>query len=193
MAAENDGGHVFDRDLEFLGDEGAEAGRIENAGHADDAVFREFRDHVRDLRHGVERIGDDDDDGVGRNGGGLFGGGFDDFVVGEQKVVAAHAGFAGEAGGDDDDVGIRGGRVIVGSGDADVVAFDGTGLEEVEPFALRDAFSHVYENDVSEFLFGGPDGTVGADVSGADDGDFISQSTNSFPTEVEYEGEKIRL
>ena len=38
MAAQHEGGHVFDRHLEFLGQELAEAGAVEHAGHADDLV-----------------------------------------------------------------------------------------------------------------------------------------------------------
>ena len=111
---------------------------------------------------------------LGERCGRLLGGRLDDFVVGQQKVVAAHAGLAREAGGDDDDVGIGGGRVVVGAGDRDVVAFDGAGLQQVEAFTLRDAFDDVDEHDVAQFFFGGPDGTIRADVTGADDGNFVS-------------------
>ena len=50
---------------------------------------------------------------VGRSGHRLLGRGFDDLVIGQQKIVAAHAGLAGEPGGDDDDIGIRRRAVIV--------------------------------------------------------------------------------
>ena len=118
VAAHDDAGHVLHRDVEFLRDEGAEAGAIQHAGHADDAVLAELGDPEGGLRHGVERIGDDDDDAVGRVLGNLLGGGPDDFVVGHQQIVAAHAGLAGKPGGDDGDIGIRGGLVIVRAGDA---------------------------------------------------------------------------
>ena len=38
MAAQHEGGHVLDRDLELLGEEIAEARAVEHAGHADDAL-----------------------------------------------------------------------------------------------------------------------------------------------------------
>ena len=38
VAAEHEGGHVLDRNLEFFGEEIAEARRVEHAGHADDLV-----------------------------------------------------------------------------------------------------------------------------------------------------------
>ena len=51
---------------------------------------------------------------------------------------------------------------------------------QVEAFALRDALHDVHEDDVAQFLFRGPDGAVRADITGADDRNFISQSTKSF-------------
>jgi malate dehydrogenase len=38
VAAEHEGGHVLDRDAELFGQEVAEAGGVEHAGHADDLV-----------------------------------------------------------------------------------------------------------------------------------------------------------
>ena len=66
----------------------------------------------RDVAHRVERVGDDDEDGVGRDGRGADrdDAAHDAGVLGQQ-VVAAHARLAGQAGGDDDDV--RAGRVGV--------------------------------------------------------------------------------
>ena len=66
VAAEDEGGDVFHADFEFLGDEGTEAGGIEHAGHADDALAREAAHLVGGLGHGVERIRDDDQNAVRR-------------------------------------------------------------------------------------------------------------------------------
>ena len=117
----------------------------------------------------------------------------DDFVVRQQKIVAAHARLAREPGGDDHDVGIRRGTVIVRAGDGDVVAFHRPGLHQVEAFALRNAFGDVHEDDIAQFLFRRPNGTVGADVTGANDCKLISQSTNPFRLEVKNEGEEISI
>ena len=43
VAAEDEGGDVFHGDAEFHGYEGAIAGGVEDAGHADDAVAGELR------------------------------------------------------------------------------------------------------------------------------------------------------
>ena len=43
VAAEHEGGDVFDADVQLFGDEGAEARRVEHAGHADDALAVEAR------------------------------------------------------------------------------------------------------------------------------------------------------
>ena len=165
VAAEDEGGHVFDADFQFIGDEGAEAGGIEHAGHADDALAGESAELVGGLRHGVERIRDDDQDAVGRILHHFADDRLHDVVIGVEQVVAAHAGLARDAGGDDDDVGVRGVFVVVGAGDVGVALLDGHGLEQVESFALRDAFDDVDENDVGEFLGGDPVSGRGAYVA----------------------------
>ena len=42
-----------------------EAGGVEDAGLADDAVVGEAGDLLAEGNHGVERVGDDDDEGFG--------------------------------------------------------------------------------------------------------------------------------
>ncbi len=115
VSAEDEGVDVFDADFQFLGDEGAEAGGIEHAGHADHALAREAAELVGGLGHGVERVGDDDEDAVRRVLHDLADHIAHDLVVGVEQVVAAHAGLARDAGGDDDDVGVGGVGVVVGA------------------------------------------------------------------------------
>ena len=55
--------------------------------------------------HGVERVGDDDDEGVGRVLLDALADLLDDLGVDAEQIVAAHAGLARHARGDDDDVG----------------------------------------------------------------------------------------
>ena len=99
---------------------------------------------------------------------------FHDFVVGIEQVVAAHARLARNAGGDDDDVGVRGVGVVVGAEHVGIALLDGHGLEQIESFALRNAFDDVDEDDVSEFLGGDPMGCRGAHVAGTYDGNFLT-------------------
>src|SRR3546814_12660602 len=65
MAAEHEGVHILHRYVELIGDEVAEACRIEHAGHADDLVMRQTRKFAQRPHHRVERVGDADDEGVG--------------------------------------------------------------------------------------------------------------------------------
>ena len=65
VAAERHGVHVLDGDAELLGEEVAEAGRVEHAGHADDLVLRQAGGLLQRPDHRVERVGDADDEGVG--------------------------------------------------------------------------------------------------------------------------------
>src|SRR5208337_4019441 len=150
VSTENEGGYVFDADFEFLRDEGAEAGGVEDAGHADDALARESTQLVRGLRHGVEWIGDDDEDAVRRVMHDLADYVAHDFVVGVQQVVAAHAGLARNSGGDDDDVGVGGVGIVVGAENGGIALLDRHGLEQVETFSLGDAFHDVDEDDIGE-------------------------------------------
>src|SRR5207302_2718150 len=99
VSAEDEGSYVLDADFEFLGDKSAEAGGVEHAGHADDALTRKAAHFVGGLRHGVEGIGDDDQDAIRRVMHDLADHVIHDFVVGMQKIIAAHAGLAWNSGG----------------------------------------------------------------------------------------------
>ena len=72
VAAEDEGVGVDHAHPELFGDERAEAGRVEDTGHAEDALTREARRLEGDVAHRVERVGDDDQDRVGRVAGGLL-------------------------------------------------------------------------------------------------------------------------
>ena len=65
MAAEHESRHVLDRNLELLGEEIAEARRIEHAGHADHLVVRQAAGLLQRPDHGIERIGDADHESIG--------------------------------------------------------------------------------------------------------------------------------
>ena len=91
MATEDVGLDIFDGDAEFLGDEGAEAGGVEDAGHAEDAMLGEAANFVGVVAHGVEGIADDHDEGVGGVFDDLGGNAADDSHVGEEEIVTAHA------------------------------------------------------------------------------------------------------
>jgi hypothetical protein len=104
VPAQEQGLDVLDRAADLPRDEGAEAGDIERAGLAHDAVGREAGRLPRGVDHRVERVGDDDHDRVGRVLLDLLAHALDDLDVGLDQVVAAHAGLAGQARGDDDDV-----------------------------------------------------------------------------------------
>ncbi|MCY1232804.1 hypothetical protein D9M72_453190 [compost metagenome] len=155
MAAENEGGDVLDRNVEFLGQEQAEARAVENAGHADDLVLRQARELLQRPDHGVERVSDADDEGVRSV---LFDAGadlFHDLEVDAEQIVAAHAGLAGNAGGDDADIGAFDGGVVAGTRQVRVETFDRGGLADVETLALGDAVGNVEEDDVAQFLQAG--------------------------------------
>ena len=64
MAAQDEGGDVFHGNVEFFGQEVAEASTIQHAGHADAHVLLQSGRFTQDADHDVERVGDADHEGV---------------------------------------------------------------------------------------------------------------------------------
>src|SRR5713226_6080514 len=143
VSTEDEGGYVLDADFEFLRDKRSEAGGVEPAVDADDAFAREAAHLVGGLRHGVERIGDDDEDAVRRVVHDLADYVVHNFVVGIQKVVAAHAGLARNSGGDDDNIGVSGVGIVVRADNIGIALLDRHSLEQIETFSLGDALHDV--------------------------------------------------
>ena len=114
--------------------------------------MRETGDVAHSLHHGVDRVADDDDDGVGAGGFDLFANGADDAGVDGKEVVAAHARLTSDARGDDDDVAVRGISVIGGAGQVGSVTEDGSGFGKVKSFTLGhiSRARSIEKNDVSQ-------------------------------------------
>ena len=167
--------HVFDRDVEFFGEEPAEAGRVEDAGHADDLVARQAAGLLERPDHGVERVGDADDECVRRVLLDAGADGFHDLEVDAEEVVAAHARLAGHARGDDDHVGAGDGGIVAGAGELRVEAFDRRGFGEIERLALRDAVGDVEQDDVAEFLETGQQRQRAADLPSPDQCNLVTR------------------
>src|SRR5690606_33392302 len=123
---------VFYRDAEFPGDEGLKAGRVEDAGLTNDAVVGKAGDFLAKSDHGVERIGDNDDDGVGGILLDPLGYLSHDLGVDLNQVVAAHSRLAGQTGGDDHHVGAFDILVVVGTPERDVESVDRGSLCNVQ-------------------------------------------------------------
>ncbi len=153
VTAEHHGVDVAGRDVEFFGDEPAETGAVENAGHAHDFVLGETGLGGNEVGHDVERIAHDDDNGVGGVLLDVFSHAADDLGVLGEKVIAAHAGLTGQSAGDDNDIGTFVVGRIVRAFDEAVEAFNTGRLHQVEGLALRHAFNDVVQNDVAEILF----------------------------------------
>src|SRR5450759_2821618 len=176
VTAKDEATDVADADLELRGDEGAEPGRVQDAGHADDAFGREAGRLERYVAHRVEWVRHDDDDRARADGGSLLHDGPHDARVLGHEVVAAHARLARQAGGHDDDLRARGVRVIVRAGDPDVVADDRGGLDQVERLALGQPLNDINQHDVGEARLDDLLGGGRTDVAGADDGDLAAEN-----------------
>ena len=174
MAAEHEGRHVLHRHAELLGQEVAEARRIEDAGHADDLLLRQARILLQRPDHRVERVGNADHEGVRRVLADALADGLHDLEVDAEEVVAAHAGLARHAGGHDADIGARDGRIVVRARIGGVEPVDGRALGDVERLALRRSLGDVEEDDVAQFLQPREMRERAADLPGADERDFPS-------------------
>src|SRR5208282_205373 len=148
VSTEDEGGYVLDANVERLRDKSAKAGGVEYAGHADDTLARKAAQLVGGLRHGVERVGDDDEDAVRRMLHHLADYVAHDFEVGVQKVIAAHSRLAWNSRGDDDNVRLGCVGIVVRAEDGGIALLDRHRLEQVETFALGDAFDYVDEDDI---------------------------------------------
>ena len=179
MAAEYHGLDVAHRDVERFGEEGAVARRVQQASHAEYALARKARGLHRDIAHDVERIADDDEDRLGRRLRDLLGHRLHDAGVGVEEVVARHARFAGDAGGDDDDVRVLRLLVSVCADDARVEAFDRGTLPLIEALPLGDTIGDIHHDDEAcELLLRDALRSRGADVTGSDDGDLVDHVSN---------------
>ena len=175
MAAEHEGGDVLDRDVEFVGEEIAEARGIQHAGHADHLLVRQAGGLLQRPDHRIERVGDADDEGVG----GVFLDAGADLLhhleIDAEEIVAAHAGLARHAGGDDADLGIVERLVGIGAGEVGVEAVDRRGLRDVERLALRHALGDVEHHDVAEFLQADEVSQRSADLTGANQSNLVAR------------------
>ena len=179
VAAEHEGGDVLDRDVEFVGEEIAEARGIQHAGHAHHLLVRHAGGLLQRPHHGVERIGDADHEGVG----GIFLDAGADLLhhleIDAQEIVAAHAGLARHAGGDDADLGVVERLIGIGAGEMRVEAVDRGGLRDIERFALRHALGDIEHHDIAQFLQADEVSQRSADLTGANQSNLVARHGKS--------------
>ena len=154
----------------LLGDEGPVAGGVQDARHPDDPLAREAAGLHRDVAHGVQRVGDDDQDGVRRMLDDLLRYAGDDVLVGLEQVVAAHPRLAGAAAGDDDDVRVGGTlRSRSCPFTTESKPMYRAALQHVERLALGETLYDVYEDHVGVVALREPLGRRAPDVARAYD------------------------
>ncbi len=95
-------------------------------------------------------------------------------MIGDQKIVAAHARLARQARRDHYHVGIRGRRVIVRARDLYVITLDRAHLQHVERLALRHSLDDVNQDDITQLFQSEVDRTARADVSSTNYCDFFA-------------------
>src|SRR5579883_1971342 len=152
MAAEHEGGDVFDRDVELAREKIAEARAVEHASHADNLVLGQAGYPLQRPDHGIERVGNTNNEGIGRifldTGADLL----HHLQIRLEKVVAAHPRLARDAGGYDHDICALEVGIVIDPEIAGIETFDWRGLRDVERLALGQALHDVEHHDIAEFL-----------------------------------------
>ncbi len=100
------------------------------------------------IGHCIEWVGDDDENRIWRRSRNPIDHVCDDLLVGADQVLAGHAGFAGDTGGNDHHVGVDGLLVIGDACDPGIIAGHWACLCHIQGFAgrhtlgLRDIYQH---------------------------------------------------
>ena len=114
VAADDHAVDVVDVSARGLGQVALEAGRVQCAAHADDAVLRKSRSLQGQIGQRVHRVGNHDDDGAGRVLDDVLDHALHNAGVRADQLLAGHARLAGNARGDDHHVRIGRRLVVVG-------------------------------------------------------------------------------
>src|SRR6266700_1450285 len=85
--------NITHRDIEFLGNKGAETRSIQNSGHTDYALAWETTRVISKLGHSIQWIRDHDNDTVGRVLDNFPGDLRNDLLIFLHKVITSHARF----------------------------------------------------------------------------------------------------
>ena len=125
------------------------------------------------MAHGVERVGDDDEDGVGGILRDFARDATDNRLISLDQFIAARELpgdgilLARNARRDDDDIRAFGQGVVAAAGDAEIIFHDRAGFGQVERLAFCHAVENVHEHDVRQFAAGDPVRTGRANVARA--------------------------
>ena len=179
VSAQNKRGDALDGDIEFLGEKIAKTRGIEHSRHADHLVGGKARAFLQRPDDDVERVGDADDEGVWSvflDARADLG---DDAQIDGKEVVAAHSGLAWHARGDDDDIRALDQSVIVSACHFGVRAMDRAGLREIKRLAARHPADDIEQGDVAELFHARQMRQRAADLTCADESDFLTRHLSS--------------
>ena len=165
---------IFHADTGLQGHERPHAGRIQDARLPDNALARQLADLHGQVCHRIQRVGQNDEDGLRRILEGVRGCITDDLGVDGQQVFAAHTRLARHARRDDDDIGTLGGSIIIAADHGYILADHRQGFLQVQGLALWHPFDDIHQHQVGDFTFGQPMGGGGTGHSGANNGNFCS-------------------
>src|SRR2546427_6881647 len=136
------------------------------------SLARKAGDLVGQVRHRIQRVGDDDQDRLRGAPAHLLDDPTHDAGVGVQQLFPRHARLPGHAGDDDDDFRVRRLLISVAAGDTNVHATNRRRLRQVQGLAHRHLLNNVHQDQVGYFLRRQPLRRGMTDHARPDDADF---------------------
>jgi hypothetical protein len=160
---------IFHRYPQLHGDERLESGRVENPCHPDDPFLRELASLDRQMRHGVQRIGHDDQDGLRRPLHHLGQNRLHDLFIRIEQILSAHPGFSRNARRNDHNIRFSCLLVSIRSCDLCVKPFNGRCLKKIKGLPLGNPLDDIHQDNIPQLLFGSPMGSRRPHKSSAND------------------------
>src|SRR5262249_35701359 len=99
----------------------------------------------------------------------------DNLEIDAEEIVAAHSGFARNAGRHDDNIGACYGFIIIASGERHIKTFDRSRFGKIERLALRCSFGNIVEHDVAELIERREVSQSAADLTCTNQSDFVAR------------------
>ena len=108
---------ILGADMEALCQRGLQTAGVQNGAGADDLILGNAGDLVEHIGQNINRIGNDDINGIGSIFGDILSNTLQNADIGLCQIQTSHTGFSGNSAGDHNDVGVCGILIITGAND----------------------------------------------------------------------------
>ena len=155
VSAQHKSRHIFNRNIERLGNKKAKTRRIKNTGHPNHAMWWKAGFLQRHIRHHIERIRDHDNNSLRSDIPHPFGNRTDNIGIGRLQIIATHTGLARNPSGNHHEITSRKRAGVIGANQAGIKTLDRCRFRHIETLALRNTLSHIEKHNLAgQFSFG---------------------------------------